>query len=98
MSSAGRYPSYDYGNVFMLEIDSPILEIPDINSYNLYFGWYLGDLEQNEEFLTNIMRNIRIVSLAFLSMGQMLTHSISHPNRRRETIQKVIRQCTMSIC
>ncbi|MCM1542980.1 MAG: glycoside hydrolase family 2 protein [Blautia sp.] len=37
-------------NVFMLETDSPILEIPDINSYNLYFGWYLGDLEQNEEF------------------------------------------------
>ena len=37
-------------NVFMLEIDSPILEIPDINSYNLYFGWYLGELEQNDEF------------------------------------------------
>ena len=33
-------------DVFMLEIDSPILEIPDINSYNLYFGWYLGELEQ----------------------------------------------------
>jgi len=37
-------------NVFMLEIDSPILAIPDVNSYNLYFGWYLGELEQNEEF------------------------------------------------
>lgn len=37
-------------NVFMLEINSPILEIPDINSYNLYFGWYLGDLEENDEF------------------------------------------------
>lgn len=37
-------------SVFMLEIDSPILEIPDVNSYNLYFGWYLGDLEQNDEF------------------------------------------------
>lgn len=37
-------------NVFMLEQESPILEIPDINSYNLYFGWYLGELEQNEEF------------------------------------------------
>ena len=37
-------------NVFMLEIDSPILEIPDINSYNLYFGWYLGELEQTDEF------------------------------------------------
>lgn len=37
-------------NVFMLDIESPILEIPDVNSYNLYFGWYLGDLEQNDEF------------------------------------------------
>lgn len=37
-------------NVFMLETDSPILEIPNVNSYNLYFGWYLGELEQNEEF------------------------------------------------
>ncbi len=37
-------------NVFMLEITNPILEIPDVNSYNLYFGWYLGDLEQNDAF------------------------------------------------
>ena len=37
-------------NVFMLETDSLILEIPDVNSYNLYFGWYLGELAQNEEF------------------------------------------------
>ncbi len=37
-------------NVFMLEIDSPILEIPDVNSYNLYFGWYLGELEQTDAF------------------------------------------------
>ena len=37
-------------NVFMLETDSPILDIPDVNSYNLYFGWYLGELEQNDEF------------------------------------------------
>lgn len=37
-------------NVFMLETDSPILDIPDVNSYNLYFGWYLGSLEQNDQF------------------------------------------------
>ena len=37
-------------NVFMLEITSPILEIPDVNSYNLYFGWYLGELDQNDDF------------------------------------------------
>lgn len=38
-------------DVFMLETDSPMLEIPDMNSYNLYFGWYLGELEQNDSFL-----------------------------------------------
>lgn len=37
-------------NVFMLETDSPILEIPDINSYNLYFGWYVGEMIQTDEF------------------------------------------------
>ncbi|MGT2741917.1 glycoside hydrolase family 2 protein [Streptococcus plurextorum] len=37
-------------NVFMLETDSPILTIPDINSYNLYFGWYLGELEETDQF------------------------------------------------
>lgn len=34
----------------MLETDSPMLEIPDMNSYNLYFGWYIGELEQNDSF------------------------------------------------
>lgn len=37
-------------NVFMLEHESPILEIPDINSYNLYFGWYLGEMSQSDQF------------------------------------------------
>ena len=37
-------------DVFMLETDSPMLEIPDMNSYNLYFGWYLGELQQNDSF------------------------------------------------
>lgn len=37
-------------NVFMLETDSPLLAIPDINSYNLYFGWYVGELVQNDSF------------------------------------------------
>lgn len=37
-------------HVFMLETDSPLIEIADIGSYNLYFGWYLGELEQNDSF------------------------------------------------
>ena len=37
-------------HAFMLEKDSPLIPIADLASYNLYFGWYLGELEQNEQF------------------------------------------------
>ena len=37
-------------NLFMLETDSPLLDIPDIISYNLYYGWYVGELEDNDKF------------------------------------------------
>lgn len=37
-------------NLFMLETDSPLLDIPDIMSYNLYYGWYVGELEDNDKF------------------------------------------------
>ena len=37
-------------HAFMLEKDSPLIPFADIASYNLYFGWYLGELTQNEQF------------------------------------------------
>lgn len=37
-------------HVFMLETDSPMITVSDIGSYNLYYGWYLGELEENESF------------------------------------------------
>lgn len=37
-------------HAFMLEKDSPLIPIADMASYNLYFGWYLGELTQNEQF------------------------------------------------
>ena len=43
-------------NVFMLETDSPLLEIPDVSAYNLYYGWYLGELHDNEDFFDEYHR------------------------------------------
>lgn len=37
-------------HAFMLEQESELIPIADIASYNLYFGWYLGELEQNDKF------------------------------------------------
>ena len=43
-------------HVFMLETDSPLIGIADIGSYNLYFGWYLGELNQNDSFFDDYHR------------------------------------------
>lgn len=37
-------------NLFMLETDSPLVSLPDIRGYNLYYGWYVGELEDNDAF------------------------------------------------
>lgn len=37
-------------HVFMLGIDDPLVTLPDVLSYNLYYGWYLGDLQDNDAF------------------------------------------------
>ena len=70
-------------NVFMLEIDSPILEIPDVNSYNLYFGWYLGELSQNDEFFDEYHAKYPERAIGFSEYGADANpayHS-SHPER-----------------
>lgn len=37
-------------HVFMLSPDEKLVTLPDIRSYNLYYGWYVGDLEQNDQW------------------------------------------------
>lgn len=37
-------------HVNTLDPDSELVKIPDVSSYNLYFGWYLGKLEDNDEW------------------------------------------------
>lgn len=56
-------------NVFMLETDSPVLEIPDWNSYNLYFGWYLGKPEQNDQFFDDFHKKYPDRVVGFSEFG-----------------------------
>lgn len=44
-------------HVFMLDPDDPFVLLPDIRSYNLYYGWYVGELEQNDEFFDTFHKN-----------------------------------------
>jgi beta-galactosidase len=38
-------------HLFMLETDDPLVTVPDVLAYNLYFGWYVGELADNDEWL-----------------------------------------------
>lgn len=44
-------------HVFMLDPDDPFVMLPDIRSYNLYYGWYVGEWEQNDVFFDEFRRN-----------------------------------------
>ena len=35
-------------HAFMLSADDPFVQLSDIRSFNLYYGWYVGELEQND--------------------------------------------------
>ena len=35
-------------NLFLLETDSPLVTLPDIRGYNLYYGWYVGEVTDND--------------------------------------------------
>lgn len=37
-------------HVFMLSPDDPFVTLPDIRSFNLYYGWYVGEMTQNDEW------------------------------------------------
>ncbi len=43
-------------NVFMLEITDELVTLPDLTSYNLYYGWYVGEAEDNDEWFDNFRK------------------------------------------
>ena len=67
-------------NVFMLETDSPILAIPDVNSYNLYFGWYVGELEQNDTFFDEYHAQYPDRCIGFSEYGADANPAYQSPN------------------
>lgn len=37
-------------HIFMLDTEEELVTLPDIRSYNLYYGWYMGELEDNDSW------------------------------------------------
>lgn len=53
-------------HAFMLDVDESLVFLPDIMSYNLYYGWYLGNLIDNDVFFDDFHKKYpdKIIGLA----------------------------------
>ena len=43
-------------HVFLLKPKEKIVRLPDVCAYNLYYGWYVGDFDQNDKFFDDYHR------------------------------------------
>lgn len=76
-------------HVIMLDIHDPILEIPDIHSYNLYFGWYFGSLTDNEKWFDDFHKTHpdKIIGLSEYGADASIKWQIGKPEQSDYTEQ-----------
>lgn len=56
-------------NLFLLETDHPLVTLPDVMSYNLYFGWYVGEVEDNDTWLDDFHASNPQVAIGLAEYG-----------------------------
>ena len=70
-------------HAFMLDPNDPFVQLPDICSYNLYYGWYLGELQQNDEFFDTFHKNHpdRVIGLSEFGADANPAYQSARPER-----------------
>ena len=56
-------------NLFLLETDSPLVTLPDIRGYNLYYGWYVGEMEDNDTWFDDFHSQHPKVAIGLTEYG-----------------------------
>jgi len=56
-------------NLFLLETDSPLVTLPDIRGYNLYYGWYVGEVEDNDKWFDDFHKDHPDVAIGLTEYG-----------------------------
>ncbi|MCR4902753.1 MAG: glycoside hydrolase family 2 protein [Butyrivibrio sp.] len=56
-------------NLFLLDTNSPLVKLPDIRGYNLYYGWYVGEVEDNDKWFDDFHRDHPEVAIGLTEYG-----------------------------
>ena len=68
--------------VSMCDIDDPYIKIPDVVSYNHYFGWYGGDTSMNGPWLDNFHKEYPNIPIGMSEYGcEALNWHTSNPKQ-----------------
>ncbi len=68
--------------VTMCDIHHPYIQIPDIVSYNHYFGWYIGDVSDNGKWLDNFHKEFPNIPIGLSEYGaEALNWHTSNPTQ-----------------
>lgn len=70
-------------NVSMLSTSDRLIDLPDVLAYNLYFGWYLGELKDNDAFFDKFHKEhpTRAIGLSEYGCDTNIHFHTSNPTR-----------------
>ncbi|MCR4588177.1 MAG: glycoside hydrolase family 2 protein [Lachnospiraceae bacterium] len=70
-------------NLFLLETDSPLVTLPDIRGYNLYYGWYVGEVEDNDKWFDDFHRDHPDVAIGLTEYGADSSIALQSPKPKK---------------
>lgn len=70
-------------HAYMLEPSDPLVAIPDISSYNLYYGWYLGRVEDNDLWFDDFHRDYPNITAGLSEYGADANPSYHNSNPQK---------------
>lgn len=70
-------------HAFMLDMDDPFVKLTDIRSYNLYYGWYLGSLQDNDTWFDDFHRKYpdTVIGLSEYGADANPAYQSAHPEQ-----------------
>lgn len=70
-------------HLFLLETDHALVTLPDVSSYNLYFGWYVGEVTDNDTWLDDFHASFPEVAIGLAEYGADANPSFQaeHPEK-----------------
>lgn len=67
-------------NVFVLDPADPLATVTDVMSYNIYYGWYVGDFTDNEKWLDEFRAEHPGVAVGISEYGADANPRLQTPN------------------